>query len=61
MGERASEVFMGIGLLTAADIRDQPAESPAYWKYMYHGVSIIWASMCTILVRGVSRWKREWC
>ena len=39
MGERASEVFMGIGLLTAADIRNQPAESPAYWKYMYHGVS----------------------
>jgi len=39
MGERASEVFMGIGLLTAADIRDQPAESPAYQKYMYHGVS----------------------
>ena len=39
MGERASEVFMGIGLLTAADVRDQPADSPAYWKYMYHGVS----------------------
>jgi Xaa-Pro aminopeptidase len=39
MGERASEVFMGIGLLTAADVRDQPAETPAYWKYMYHGVS----------------------
>ena len=39
MGERASEVFIGIGLLTAADIRNQPAESPAYWKYMYHGVS----------------------
>jgi Xaa-Pro aminopeptidase len=39
MGERASEVFMGIGLLSAADIRKQTAESPAYWKYMYHGVS----------------------
>jgi len=39
MGERASEVFIGIGLITAADIRNQPAESPAYWKYMYHGVS----------------------
>ncbi len=39
MGERAGEVFIGIGLLTESDIRNQAPESPAYMKYMYHGVS----------------------
>lgn len=39
MGERASEVFIGIGLLTEADVKNQAPESPAYAKYMYHGVS----------------------
>jgi len=39
MGEQATEVFTGIGLLSAADVRDQTPESPAYMKYMYHGVS----------------------
>jgi Xaa-Pro aminopeptidase len=39
MGEQATEVFTGIGLLTEADVRDQTPESPAYMKYMYHGVS----------------------
>lgn len=39
MGEKAAEVFIGIGLLTAADVRDQTPENPAYMKYMYHGVS----------------------
>jgi Xaa-Pro aminopeptidase len=39
MGERAAEVFIGIGLLSAEEVRDQTAESPAYMKYMYHGVS----------------------
>jgi Xaa-Pro aminopeptidase len=31
--------MMGIGLLTAAEVRDQTPENPAYMKYMYHGVS----------------------
>jgi len=39
MGEQATEVFIGVGLLTAAEVRDQTPESPAYMKYMYHGVS----------------------
>ena len=39
MGEQATEVFIGIGLLTAAEVRDQTPDSPAYMKYMYHGVS----------------------
>lgn len=39
MGERATEVFIGVGLLTEAEVRDQTPESPAYMKYMYHGVS----------------------
>jgi Xaa-Pro aminopeptidase len=39
MGEQATEVMMGIGLLTAAEVRDQTPENPAYMKYMYHGVS----------------------
>lgn len=39
MGEQAADVFIGIGLLTAAEVRDQTPENPAYMKYMYHGVS----------------------
>jgi Xaa-Pro aminopeptidase len=39
MGEQATEVFIGIGLLTAAEVRDQTPDNPAYMKYMYHGVS----------------------
>jgi Xaa-Pro aminopeptidase len=39
MGEQATEVFIGIGLLTQADVSNQQPESPAYMKYMYHGVS----------------------
>ncbi|HEV3327080.1 MAG TPA: Xaa-Pro aminopeptidase [Puia sp.] len=39
MGEQATEVFIGIGLLTEADVRNQLPETPAYMKYMYHGVS----------------------
>jgi Xaa-Pro aminopeptidase len=39
MGERAGNVFIGIGLLTEADIKNQSPENPAYLKYMYHGVS----------------------
>jgi Xaa-Pro aminopeptidase len=39
MGEKATEVMVGIGLISEADIRDQTPETPAYAKYMYHGVS----------------------
>jgi Xaa-Pro aminopeptidase len=39
VGEQANKVFVRIGLLTEADIKNQGPENPAYWKYMYHGVS----------------------
>lgn len=39
IGEEASGVFEKIGLLTKADIKNQAQESPAYSKYMYHGIS----------------------
>lgn len=39
MGEEANRAFVKIGLLTKADVKNQTPESPAYWKYMYHGVS----------------------
>jgi len=38
-GEEAGKVFVKIGLLTEADLRNQTPENPAYTKYMYHGVS----------------------
>jgi Xaa-Pro aminopeptidase len=38
-GEEAGRVFMRIGLLTEADIRNQGPENLAYSRYMYHGVS----------------------
>jgi Xaa-Pro aminopeptidase len=39
VGEEANKVFLKIGILTKADIKNQTPESPAYWKYMYHGIS----------------------
>lgn len=39
MGEHASDAFIGLGLLTEAEVKEQKPESPAYLKYMYHGVS----------------------
>lgn len=39
MGEEANKAFVKIGLLTEADIKNQAPDNPAYFKYMYHGVS----------------------
>ena len=39
VGEEAGKIFVGIGLLTDADLKNQTPENPAYSKYMYHGVS----------------------
>jgi Xaa-Pro aminopeptidase len=39
LGEETNKEFERIGLLTKADIKNQSPESPAYSKYMYHGVS----------------------
>ena len=38
-GEEAGKVFVGIGLLTESDLKNQTPENPAFSKYMYHGVS----------------------
>src|SRR3984893_10000662 len=39
VGGEANKVFLKIGLLSKADIKNQTPENPAYWKYMYHGIS----------------------
>jgi len=39
VGEEANQVFLKIGLLTKSDIKNQTPENPAYWKYLYHGIS----------------------
>jgi len=39
MGEEATRAFVQIGLLTESDVKNQTPENPAYFKYMYHGVS----------------------
>lgn len=39
IGVEAGKLFLKIGLLTEADIKNQTPESPAYFKYMYHGIS----------------------
>src|SRR6202012_1192238 len=39
IGEEAGKVFLKIGLLTEADLKNQTPENPAYTKYLYHGVS----------------------
>jgi Xaa-Pro aminopeptidase len=39
VGKEADIVFQKIGLLSKSDIKNATPENPAYWKYMYHGVS----------------------
>jgi Xaa-Pro aminopeptidase len=39
VGMEADLVFLKIGLLKKSDIKNASAENPAYFKYMYHGVS----------------------
>lgn len=39
IGGEAGKLFLKIGLLTEADIKNQTPENPAYFKYMYHGIS----------------------
>ena len=39
VGREADIVFQKIGLLSKADIKNSSPENPAYWKYMYHGIS----------------------
>jgi Xaa-Pro aminopeptidase len=39
VGLEANQVFQKIGLLTKSDIKNETPENPAYFKYMYHGIS----------------------
>lgn len=39
MGEEAGKVFVKINLLKEEDIKNQDPETPAYRKYLYHGIS----------------------
>jgi Xaa-Pro aminopeptidase len=39
VGEEANLVFLKIGLLKKTDIKNETPENPAYFKYMYHGIS----------------------
>jgi len=39
VGEEATHLFQKIGLLTKSEIKNQGPESPAYSKFLYHGIS----------------------
>jgi Xaa-Pro aminopeptidase len=39
VGEEANLAFLKIGLLNKSDLKNQGPENPAYWKYLYHGIS----------------------
>ena len=39
VGEEATKVFVKVGLLKAADVKNEDAENKAYRKYLYHGIS----------------------
>ena len=39
VGVEAGKAFVQLGLLTEGDIKNQDPESPAYRKYLYHGIS----------------------
>ena len=39
VGKEADIVFQKIGLLSKSDVKNSSPENPAYWKYLYHGIS----------------------
>jgi Xaa-Pro aminopeptidase len=39
VGKEADQVFHQIGLLSKSDVKNSTPEQPAYWKYLYHGIS----------------------
>jgi Xaa-Pro aminopeptidase len=39
VGKEADTVFQKIGLLSKSDVKNSSPENPAYWKYLYHGIS----------------------
>ena len=39
VGKEADLIFQKIGLLTKSDLKNATPEQPAYWKYLFHGIS----------------------
>lgn len=39
VGKEADVIFQKIGLLKKSDVKNSTPEQPAYWKYLYHGIS----------------------
>ena len=39
VGDEATRLFQKIGLITKSDVRNEDAETRAYRKYLYHGIS----------------------
>jgi Xaa-Pro aminopeptidase len=39
VGEEATKIFLKLGLLTKADVKNEDKENLAYRKYLYHGIS----------------------
>ncbi|MDP4130913.1 MAG: aminopeptidase P N-terminal domain-containing protein [Bacteroidota bacterium] len=39
VGDEADIIFQKIGLISKSDVKNATRENPAYWKYMYHGIS----------------------
>lgn len=39
IGTRANQIFVNLGLLSPADVKNQSLSNPAYRRYFYHGIS----------------------
>lgn len=39
VGDEATKVFLKIGLISKADVKNEDKENRAYRKYLYHGIS----------------------
>ena len=39
VGAEANQALLKIGLVSKSDIKNETPENPAYWKYLYHGIS----------------------
>jgi Xaa-Pro aminopeptidase len=39
VGKEADIILQKIGLLSKSDVKNSSIENPAYWKYLYHGIS----------------------
>jgi len=39
VGDKATEIFLKIGLLKKSDVKNEDPENRAYRKYLYHGIS----------------------